>query len=92
MGERSACAVVDEDGIFLGRLKRQDAEKQPGQRARDLTTPGASTFRPDVPVTEMADWFGKRRFDEFFITTPDGRVFGVLHRATIDRLMEKASE
>ena len=77
--------------MFLGRIHRHQAEEHPGSRAWDLMSPRASTFRPDVPAIEMADWFRKRpRLDHFFITTPDGRVFGILYRTAVEHAVTLA--
>jgi hypothetical protein len=89
-GEHTVCAVVDHDGIFLGRLRQVDVDKHPESLAVDFMTVGASTFRPDVPATEMAEWLNKRELDEFFITTPDGKVFGILYRSAVEHILEHA--
>lgn len=85
LGEHSLCAVVDEDGVLLGRLRREDIEGNADATAGEIAHPGPSTFRPDVPVGEMAEWFGRRNVDAFIITTPDGKPFGLLYRADVER-------
>jgi rhodanese-related sulfurtransferase/CBS domain-containing protein len=91
MGEHTICAVVDGEGVLLGRVLREDLEKKPDAAVAELLHPGPSTFRPDVPVKDMAEWFGKRKVDAFIITTPDGRPFGVLYRKDAETAL-KASE
>jgi CBS-domain-containing membrane protein len=91
-GEHTVCAVVDRQGVFLGRLRRSDADKIPDSVASELMTTGASTFRPDVAATEMAQWFGKRNLNEFFITTPDGKVFGILYKSPVEHVTEHLDE
>jgi hypothetical protein len=54
--------------------------------------PGPSTFRPDVPIGEMYDWFQERDIEAFFITSLDGRTLGVLYRSDVERLVEAARE
>lgn len=84
-------AVVDDERVLLGRVRRDDCDREPEARACDVMSPKISTFRPDVYVSEMAEWFEKRpRADEFIITTPDGRVFGVLYRAAVERVVDAA--
>jgi rhodanese-related sulfurtransferase len=91
LGEDSVCVVLDEDGVVLGRLRRADFEGHPQALAREMMHPGPSTFRPDVSITEMAHWFRKRpRSGEFIITTPDGRLFGVLYRADVEHVVRHA--
>jgi rhodanese-related sulfurtransferase len=85
-GKHSLCAVVDEDGVLLGRLSRADIEGNRDKTVGDVAHPGPSTFRPDVPASEMGDWFERRpKVDVFIISTPDGRPFGLLYRTDSDR-------
>jgi rhodanese-related sulfurtransferase/CBS domain-containing protein len=86
LGEHTVCAVVDEDGVLLGRLTREDIERHAGKTAGEVAHPGPSTFRPDVPAEDMVEWFGKRKVDAFIITTPDGKPFGALYRADVERV------
>jgi hypothetical protein len=91
-GEHTACAVVDADGVFLGRFRMSEAEARAHFLARDLMSPGASTFRPDVHVSEMAEWFEKRpKADHFFITRPNGAVVGILYRSAVEHFVEHAT-
>jgi rhodanese-related sulfurtransferase/CBS-domain-containing membrane protein len=89
------CAVVDEDGVLLGRLARDDVEERVREgaremRARDVMHPGPSTFRPDVPIAEMARWFADRDVHAFIITTPDGRPLGILYAEDVERVVQEA--
>jgi rhodanese-related sulfurtransferase len=87
-GEHAVAVVVDAEGVLLGRIQRNDAEARPDLRARDAMSPKMSTFRPDVHIAEMGDWFRKRpRATEFVITTPDGRVVGVLYRSVVENVL-----
>jgi hypothetical protein len=42
--------------------------------------PGPSTFRPFVPIQEMATFMEEHRLDSSPITTSDGRLVGLLLR------------
>lgn len=90
IGDR-LCVVVDENGTLLGRVKAdllKDAET-----VREAMDAGPSTFRPDVPLIEMADWFEKRpKVEAFIITTPDARPFGVLYREDVAHAVRHAEE
>lgn len=91
LGEHTLCAVVDDDGVLLGRLLREDIERHRGKTAGEVAHKGPTTFRPDVPVADMAKWFEKRKVDAFIISTPDGKPFGLLYRADVDRLDRPAA-
>jgi rhodanese-related sulfurtransferase len=89
-GTQTLCAVVDEDGVLLGRLWRSDIDTNPDLPAGELAHQGPSTFRPDVPVDDIAEWFDRRKVAAFIITTPDGRPFGVLYRDDVARARKTA--
>jgi rhodanese-related sulfurtransferase len=86
-GGETVCAVVDRDGVLLGRLRVADIQAHPDARAGDVAHPGPSTFRPDVPLSKIGEWFERRKVDAFIITTPDGRPFGVLHRSEVEAVV-----
>ena len=91
-GEHTICAVTDADGVLLGRVWKDDIGKNGDRTARDVMHPGPSTFRPDVPIGEMYDWFQERDIEAFLITSLDGRPLGVLYRSDVERLVEAARE
>jgi rhodanese-related sulfurtransferase len=91
MGGSTACAVLDDDGVVIGRIRQDDLASR-GKVARDVMFSRPSTFRPDVFIIEMADWFKKRpKATEFIITTPDGRFFGTLYRSAVEHVVEHAA-
>ncbi|MGH2810706.1 MAG: hypothetical protein ACRDIA_07470 [Actinomycetota bacterium] len=53
-GEDS-CLVVNEHSIVVGRLYYKDLEGARNRKVEDVMDPGPSTFRPNVPVTEIAE-------------------------------------
>ena len=91
IGEHALCGVVAEEGVLLGRISREDIENRPDAVARDVMHRGPSTFRPDVPIGDMAEWFEKREFTGVIITTPDGRPYGVLYRDVVEHVMKEYS-
>src|SRR5690242_1456991 len=56
------CAVVDADGVLLGRLRRRHLAESPQATAAEVMEPGPSTYRPSVPASEMVDLMTKGRF------------------------------
>jgi rhodanese-related sulfurtransferase/CBS domain-containing protein len=91
-GSHTVCAVTDGDGVLLGRIWKQDAGVNGGRTARDVMHPGPSTFRPDVPIEEIYDWFQRGDIGAFIVTALDGRPLGVLYRSDVERLVEGARE
>jgi len=49
-----ACVVVNDERVVLGLLRAEELEKDAGSRIEQAMRPGPSTFRPFVPVDELA--------------------------------------
>lgn len=62
--------VIDEDRVVLGLMRRGE----------DSMTEGPSTFRPYVPIREMADYLTEHDLESAPITTSDGKLVGLLYR------------
>jgi Mg/Co/Ni transporter MgtE len=75
-----ACVVVNDESIVLGMLCGPDLNADPNALVESVMTKGPSTFRPSVPISEMAEYFRKHTLDSAPITTPDGRLIGLLRR------------
>jgi hypothetical protein len=89
-GGHTICAVLDGNGVVVGRIWKGDAEAHPDAPADAVMHPGPSTFRPDVPLDEMWEWFQRRpKMDGFIITSPDGRFWGVLYRRDVEEAVRR---
>lgn len=71
--------VVNEDRVVLGLLRREELERPEG-RIEQVMRPGPSTFRPHVPIEEMAHFMVAHDLPTSPITSSDGRLIGVLRR------------
>jgi len=80
-------AVVDSRGILLGRVRTADLA-DPDARARDVMEEGPSTYRPNVGLDELLRRMLDHRFDQAFVTDPDGRLRGLVTRRDIARALE----
>jgi CBS domain-containing protein len=74
-----ACVVVNDERVVLGLLRQEELERPEG-RIEQVMRPGPSTFRPDVPIEEMADFMVAHDLPTSPITSLDGRLIGVLRR------------
>jgi hypothetical protein len=83
--------VVDENQVLLGVLWSKQLEMDANMRAEQAMKPGPSTFRPYVPIKEMADHLVEHDRDSAPITTSDGKLVGVLYRSEAVRLAASAS-
>ncbi len=77
------CVVTTEDGVVFGLL-RADQLSGPGPtRAVEAMIRGPSTFRPNVPLAEMAEYMTEHDLASAPITSSDGRLIGLLLREDV---------
>jgi CBS domain-containing protein len=75
-----ACVVVNPERVVLGLLRAKELDGDPDQRIEQAMRPGPSTFRPHVPIAEMAQYMVEHDSQNAPITTSDGRLVGLLRR------------
>jgi rhodanese-related sulfurtransferase len=76
LGPRSVL-VINEQGIVLGRVRSPDDHPQDA-RAEDVMEPGPATVRAHEPLDDLLDRMRRRHVDEIVVTTPEGRLVGVV--------------
>jgi Mg/Co/Ni transporter MgtE len=85
MTDGSTVVVTDDDGVVLGRVYASDLERvDPATTARLVMDPAPSTFRPDVPVEEMARFLDEHELRTALVTTPEGVLLGLLRRERLE--------
>jgi len=80
------CLVTNKTGILLGRLDQKQLRGDGAQLVEGAMRPGPSTYRPDVPATELRHLMGHRGIGKLPVTTGDGRLLGVVCRDALDDL------
>jgi CBS domain-containing protein len=75
-----ACVVVNEERVVFGLLRAHELEGDAGARIEAVMRPGPSTFRPHVPIAEMAEYMVAHDVTSSPITTSEGRLVGLLLR------------
>jgi Mg/Co/Ni transporter MgtE len=75
-----ACVVVNDQRVVFGLLRSKELDGDPEQRIEQAMRPGPSTFRPYVPILEMAEYLTEHDLPNAPITTNDGRLVGLLLR------------
>jgi CBS domain-containing protein len=75
--------VVAADGTVLGRVRRSALDGETAATAGAAMEPGPSTVRPDTPVEELREKLDKRGFRTAIVTTPEGRLIGVVLREAL---------
>jgi CBS domain-containing protein len=76
--------VVADDGTLLGRLRKAMLDADPAARAEQVMEAGPSTIRPDRPLAELAERLRRRDLRTAVVTTPDGKLLGVVLRADME--------
>jgi Mg/Co/Ni transporter MgtE len=79
------CMIVNAEGVVLGRMYGTDLEADPNARVGDLMSPGPSTFRPNLSVVEMLEYMDRNNLGTAPVTTPDGKLVGLVVRADVER-------
>jgi CBS domain-containing protein len=83
-----AAVVTDPQRVVLGLLGAKELEKDADLTVEAAMKPGPSTFRPYVPIKEVADFLVKHDFPSSPVTTSDGRLVGLLLRSDAVREAE----
>jgi predicted transcriptional regulator len=76
----NACVVVNDERVVLGLLRAQELERGGHDVVDRVMRPGPSTFRPHVPIDELAHFMVHHELQSSPITTSDGRLVGLLLR------------
>jgi Mg/Co/Ni transporter MgtE len=73
-----ACVVVNEERVVFGILRAEELAKGSDEMVERIMRRGPSTFRPHVPITEMAHYMLHHDLSSSPITTSDGQLVGLL--------------
>jgi CBS domain-containing protein len=80
-----ACIVVHDDGVVLGRLRRAVLASDADGTAEEAMTPGPSTVRPSIGMDALLERMRERNVKSYVITTPDGRLVGIVRLHEIEQ-------
>jgi CBS domain-containing protein len=72
------CFVVDVGGVVLGRLGRRAIRGRGNVSAEEGMTNGPSTIRPSARLEAAVERMRHQALRSLPVTTPDGRLFGLL--------------
>ncbi len=73
-----ACVVVNDERVVFGLLRAGELGEDTDGPVATVMRPAPSTFRPHVPITEMAHYMIDHDLPASPITTSDGRLVGLL--------------
>jgi CBS domain-containing protein len=75
--------VVAEGGCLLGRMRKSELDCDPSLTAEQVMEPGPSTVRADLSPDELRERLEKRGLNYAVVTTPDGKLIGVVPRSAL---------
>jgi CBS domain-containing protein len=76
----TACVVLGPDRVVLGLLREAELGRGTGEPVERIMRPGPSTYRPNVPIDELATIMTEKQVASSPITSSDGRLVGLLLR------------
>jgi len=88
----NACVVVNEERVVFGLLRSKELARGRDEPVERFMRPGPSTFRPHVPIVEMAVYMFEHNVESSPITTSDGRLVGLLLREDAEREVHRLHE
>ena len=77
------CLVLAEDRTVLGRVRMSTLKIGAEGTAEDAMEPGPSTVRYDLAVDELRDRLDRRDLKTAIVTTPEGKLVGIVRRADL---------
>jgi CBS domain-containing protein len=81
------CLVVNEERVVLGRLRGAALAAPATTTAEAVMESGPTTSRPDGQLARLVPRLREKRVDRIIVTTPDGRLVGVIERETAERAL-----
>lgn len=82
--------VVACDGTLVGRLPTTALAGDPAVRAELVMEAGPTTVRPDRQLAELVNAMREKHLTVLPVTTPEGRLLGVLPRHLAEQNLERA--
>jgi CBS domain-containing protein len=77
--------VVHDGDLVLGRLRMSEMTKAGDEAtAEEVMSPGPSTVRADTLAEELAERLAKRDLRTAVVTTPEGRLIGIVTRTELE--------
>ena len=84
------CVVLNEAGIVIGRLRALALNHQEEVTVEEVMETGPTTIRPDTKLAEIVARMRERQTSSVLVTTPEGRLLGILNRFDAERALSGA--
>ena len=86
------CFVLADDRVVLGRLGRRALASDDDNTVENAMSEGPSTVRPSIGIDELIKRMDERELMTFPVTTPDGRLVGLVRRADAEKALAAGSQ
>ncbi len=86
------CLVVNEARVVLGCLRFDRLNAAPETTAEQAMEPGPTTIRPNEPLAKLASHLREKQVERSVVTTPDGRLVGVVERRDAETRLAAESD
>jgi len=83
--------VLSSGGVLLGRLRRSALEQADDVASETVMEPGPSTIRADAALAPLLERMRSRNLTSLPVTTPEGRLLGVVRRADLETALSQPS-
>jgi CBS domain-containing protein len=81
------CLVVNDERVVLGRLRGAALAAPAETIVEAVMESGPSTIRPDETLAKLLPRMRGKRVETMVVTTPDGRLVGVVDRQAAERAL-----
>jgi len=86
---KTSCIVVNDQREVLGRVRGESLDGDGEQTVKAVMEAGPTTVRPSEPLEALIGRMQKRRVESIVVSTVDGVLVGVLHRADGERRLSE---
>lgn len=87
-GADSVCAVTNEVGIVLGRVRWKDLPEEDGMRVEEFMQLGPATVRPREELRGLVERMKRAGVKTILVTSEKGRLLGMVNRDDGERFIQ----
>ncbi|MCH7577606.1 MAG: CBS domain-containing protein [Chloroflexi bacterium] len=88
--DHTLCVVTNDEGVVLGRLGARALRGDPKALVEEAMESGPTTTRSDDPLEAITERLQEARVGSILVTTPDGRLVGLLYRKDAEQRLGEA--
>lgn len=88
-GPDSICAVTNDAGIVVGRVRWKDLPEDDDVVVEDFMQIGPATVQPREELTGMVERMHSAAVKTILVTTPNGRLLGIVNRDDAERFVRE---